>query len=224
MPCAAWLVSTLTERAKNVSSPPHLNEELQHLQRVFTEKNGYPEHLVKTVINKTAAKTKRARTPREVTPVTITIPFIGATSYKIARIIRQFASVDVMLSSDPTLKTYLNASGKNVPKTCNQKGVVYQIDCSCSQSYIGETGRPINIRIDEHRASTKKGDLKSAISQHIHQNPEHSIMWDNIKIINKNKHNAIQRKLYEAITIKRIKPELNRDQGLDINSAFDSLI
>ena len=109
-------------------------------------------------------------------------------------------------------------------KTCNPKGVVYQIQCSCSESYIGETSRPLNTRIEEHKASTKKGDLKSAISQHIQENPEHSIMWDSIKIINKNKHNTTQRKLYEAITIKRIKPGLNRDQGLDMHSAFDLLI
>ncbi|MCG8430931.1 MAG: hypothetical protein MJA29_07150, partial [Candidatus Omnitrophica bacterium] len=219
------IVATLAERAINISSPLHLDEEILHLRKVFTEYNGYPAQFVNNVINKTLAKRRDVpRPPRDTTPVTITLPFIGATTYKIARAIRQCAAIDVLISSQPTLKTYLNASGKNIPKSDNPKGVVYQIPCSCCESYIGETGRPLNTRIKEHKASTKHQNLKSAISEHILEHPDHNILWDSVKTICVNKHNHTQRKLLEAINIKRIRPKLNRDQGLDIPTPYSPII
>ena len=153
-----------------------------------------------------------------------TIPYIGATSYKIARVIRQLASVDVLMSSQPTLRTHLNASGKRVPQSKNPKGVIYQVQCSCQDSYVGETSRPINTRIKEHKTSTRKQDLRSAISEHLQQNPEHTILWDSVKSICVNKHHTSERKLLEAIMIRRIKPKLNSDLGLDIHTAYNSII
>ena len=103
------------------------------------------------------------------------------------------------------------------------RGVVYKITCACGENYIGETARPINIRINEHISSVQKSDGKSAISDHIAQHPDHTIDWKNIKIINKHQDNYKTRKLIEAINIKKHKPTLNRDQGLFIPSAYDNI-
>ena len=101
---------------------------------------------------------------------------------------------------------------------------MYQITCSCKDTYIGETGRPLQARIKEHQLSVGKNDLKSALSEHIASHPNHSINWENIITLNVNQTNLIKRKLLEAIQIKRHEPKLNRDKGLDIPRAYDLLI
>ena len=48
-----------------------------------------------------------------------------------------------------------------------KKGVVYQISCSCGSVYIGESGRPKDVRLKEHVADIKHARLdKSATARH----------------------------------------------------------
>lgn len=45
---------------------------------------------------------------------------------------------------------------------CSKSGVIYQIRCSeCGNTYIGETSRPLGIRIKEHLAGKRRGNLLS---------------------------------------------------------------
>jgi predicted GIY-YIG superfamily endonuclease len=39
---------------------------------------------------------------------------------------------------------------------------VYGIPCECGRSYIGETGRPLAVRIREHRNNMKNGLLEKS--------------------------------------------------------------
>jgi predicted GIY-YIG superfamily endonuclease len=34
---------------------------------------------------------------------------------------------------------------------------IYSIPCECGRSYIGETGRPLAVRLREHRHNLKEG-------------------------------------------------------------------
>jgi hypothetical protein len=34
---------------------------------------------------------------------------------------------------------------------------IYRIPCECGRSYIGETGRPLAMRLHEHRHNLKEG-------------------------------------------------------------------
>ena len=61
-------------------------------------------------------------------------------------------------------------------------GVVYSINCSdCPKAYIGETGRPIKVRLKEHIKSPKEGDLKSALSQH-QLETGHKVNFEEVKV------------------------------------------
>ena len=56
---------------------------------------------------------------------------------------------------------------KDKLKPREQCGVVYGVDCQvCGESYVGETGRSLGERAEEHQKSIEKGDSKSALSQH----------------------------------------------------------
>ncbi|EYB84864.1 hypothetical protein Y032_0308g2042 [Ancylostoma ceylanicum] len=50
---------------------------------------------------------------------------------------------------------------------CSKTGVIYQIEClSCRATYIGETGRPLHVRINEHLASKRRESLITPLGKH----------------------------------------------------------
>ena len=49
----------------------------------------------------------------------------------------------------------------NKPGACARTGCVYQILCECGESYVGETGRPLHIRIKEHLRALNRPELRS---------------------------------------------------------------
>jgi predicted GIY-YIG superfamily endonuclease len=60
---------------------------------------------------------------------------------------------------------------------------VYSIPCECGRSYIGETGRPLAVRLCEHRHNIKDGLLeKSILAQHAYEEG-HRVGWDKASIL-----------------------------------------
>ena len=96
---------------------------------------------------------------------------------------------------------------------------MYETECGqCGESYIGETGRSMGERAEEHDKSIRKRDCKSALSEH-QDNTGHVVttkpLLESIKIIDsepKKRH----RKIKEAINIMVRKPSLNRNDGTDL--------
>ncbi|EYC12947.1 hypothetical protein Y032_0045g1173 [Ancylostoma ceylanicum] len=53
---------------------------------------------------------------------------------------------------------------------CAKAGVIYQIEClKCHGTYIGETGRPLHVRINEHLASKRRESLITLPGRHRHE-------------------------------------------------------
>jgi hypothetical protein len=54
--------------------------------------------------------------------------------------------------------------------------------CECGRSYIGETGRPLAVRLREHRHNLRQGLLeKSKLAQHAYEE-RNRVSWDEAKI------------------------------------------
>ena len=108
--------------------------------------------------------------------------------------------------------------------------VVYRIPCkNCPSPYIGETGRHLKCRIGEHQASVKKvanrkytrsrklqadqEENKSALADHAAQT-NHTIDWDNAKILASHCTNKKGRWIRESIWVRSEKEgTVNRDEG-----------
>ena len=106
--------------------------------------------------------------------------------------------------------------------------MVCQVPChNCNQVYIGETGRQLGTRIDEHKKEveelssaaftrTKRKTLvreqnKSAITGHSVSN-NHVIDWTGVRVIDRES-DMTKHRLREAIWIKRKQTTMNRDEG-----------
>ena len=106
---------------------------------------------------------------------------------------------------------------------------MYEIPCTnCPKTYIGQTGRLLKTRLNEHRTEAEKISsksfkpsqrktsssefFKSAISEHVAAN-NHVIVWDEARVIDLEP-NKTTRWLKEAIWIRsRGRNTMNKDEG-----------
>ena len=104
----------------------------------------------------------------------------------------------------------------------NQKGM-YIIPCSCGKVYIGETGRSINICLEEHALDiTRDRASKSALAEHSH-NSSHHVCIENVKILTREEH-YLKTWVKEAMEIDKWDNTLNRDDGLKLSGTWKPII
>ena len=89
---------------------------------------------------------------------------------------------------------------------CNDKSYI--------ESYIGETGRLLKLRINEYKKAVLKEDISnSAMPAHLHANIAASDRTFTINILDKC-NDFLDRKILEAYHIINFKPDSNRNTGL----------
>ena len=103
---------------------------------------------------------------------------------------------------------------------CGVRNCVYQVECKlCGKSYIGQTNRAISVRFTEHYRAAKNLTATSAIGEHFEK--EHGLVnFDAIPLsavfrltILAHAGSYSDRLYKEAILIRDMSPELNRDGG-----------
>ena len=71
-------------------------------------------------------------------------------------------SIRTVFTSGSTLRRYLfrvkPPTEFNMTKNC-----VYSIPCSCGKMYKGETGRPLKVRLEEHRKAIVRGEIENRV-------------------------------------------------------------
>ncbi|EYC22539.1 hypothetical protein Y032_0017g3411 [Ancylostoma ceylanicum] len=102
---------------------------------------------------------------------------------------------------------------------CTKTGVIYQIECLiCHATYIGETGRPLYVRINEHLASKRRRSLVTPLGKHRHE--DHS--GDDFDVrctILAHEPDISARKTLEAFWISVRDPKMNnRNEHLSITT------
>ena len=101
-------------------------------------------------------------------------------SESLAKFTRTFQVSDLRCKTHPRCKTCRHLQDDDVVKstgsdyvhhikssfTCTSSNVIYMIECSyCHKQYIGETGQPVNVRINGHHVDTAK-KLPKEVAQH----------------------------------------------------------
>ena len=139
-------------------------------------------------------------------PTHISMPYIQGVSEPIARLLRKH-NVIVAHSSRSLKRTLINVKEKSEPGEL--KGAVYKIECECGDSYVGESGRPMAVRMKEHKADMVHGRTKTSATAHHAYQCKKDIDPLNAKIL-ASERNWKKRTVREAIEIREHKSILNR--------------
>ena len=185
-------ITTLLNRAYEVSSTPSLFQNETCFLRKFFADNNYPVKMFNKALN--AFLSNRLDFKRRV--VMEHYPHVDPTFYfRCTNRIRSFFplkdSTPVMMSS----------------------GVIYKYTCDCSQCYIGSTAVNFYIRISQHRGvSFRTGNVlskppKSSIREHVSK-CGCSINMNNFSVIDKEAE-ASSLRILESLHIKRMRPKIN---------------
>ena len=195
------IVSCLQHRARTICADPKIQrEELEDITTTF-ERNDYP----RSFVNK--RKRNTATDGEEQEPITTaSLPYCRGVSEKLRRICAKY-NIRTVFNSETTLRRSLTRVKPPVPKD-KTKNCIYNIPCSCGRSYTGETGRPISVRLQEHRRATEKGETnKSGVAEHVWANGNHCPEWDRTTIVHIEPHWK-KRKIKEAafMALADVKP------------------
>ena len=92
-------------------------------------------------------------------------------------------------------------------------GIVYNIPCKdCSSCYIGQTGRKLKRRIEEHKKAVRLADFEnSALAEHA-WTESHRVDWDSVSILAR-QNDYTSRSIKESTLIRTTRGTLNRDCG-----------
>ena len=191
-----------------------LYAELEYLETVFSEINGYPIQLIKRTIN----ECRKEQTPQpepsenekpEVS--TIVLPYAGVQgeliSKDINRTLRKVLDNKIkgrITFRSKKLKTCFQVKDRTEKK--HQHNLFYKVKCpDCPATYIGEAGRRLAERVEDHGGRDKNSHvLKHALSRN-----HKKVDIDNFTIIGKKYKGEDHRKISEAFYIKTHKPTIN---------------
>lgn len=190
------VVRTMIKRAEDITTGDHLlKKELRHLT-VTLPQNGYLKIWIKLNTRENGGADKS----EELKPLaTATIPYIQGLSKNISRLLRNY-NIKTAFKSSWTLGRMLTKVKDPVPPE-DRTGVVYKIGCICGNVYIGETSRPVSMRIKEHKAACWLANFeRSAVAEYAWQDGC-NIEWDNVEILD-TAMGSISRRTKEAVYIK----------------------
>ena len=237
------VIRTLLDRCKNIVTEVEDREvEEEHILKAL--KNcGYPDWTYKQVKGKILSKdkdkveTKKGKDSKKKRKQVV-LPYVKGITETISRV---YSKHGIATSCRPhcTLRKLL-VHPKDRVEDLDKSDVVYKVQCkNCKNSYIGETGRRLEIRIGEHKKEAMPFEIrqqtratkikaareqqKSAITDHVISSG-HLIDWDNVKVLDRESDRTL-RWIKEAIWIRKSTPVMNRDEGgYQLSHIYDSLI
>ena len=88
-------------------------------------------------------------------------------------------------------------------KNTHPSHVIYKGERICGQTYIGETGRNLEVRVNEHSDVNKQSEP----AKHIRKHPNHTeFTWEVLTTV----HSWLKRRITKAFYIALFRPELNK--------------
>ena len=124
---------------------------------------------------------------------TVCLPYVKGVAERIQKICSPY-DIRTVFTSGSTLWKYL-FQVKPSPEFNIIKNCVFSIPCSCGKIYRSETGRPVKVRLEEHRKAVVRGEIeKSDMADHIwKEKGNHLPLCDKVEIIIRTEHWRIRR-------------------------------
>ena len=211
------IVRTLVDRALTIcNSEDTLQEEINNIKSDLT-RNGYPAKLADQTLEKRKNNTRRALEKEN--QKMVCIPYIKGLSEKIRRI-GQHYNIRTVFSSSNSLRSQLTKTKPEGQK--DKKNCIYEIPCECGKSYIGETMRPLEVRVKEHQKHTLRGETdRSGAADHAWKQGHH-MKWSEARIVHR-EHHWRKRKFKEAAIINQNEDCISKP-SLDIRNVWKPML
>ena len=154
------------------------------------------------------------------------MPFVDSVTQPLQRVLKP---LNIRVVGKPaTWKWCLQHLLKDSSNRDEEPGVVYRLTCNdCDQTYIDETGRTAITRAKEHASYVRNERFDmSAAADHaiIHQ---HSLSFKIVQIVDhepRAEPRAARRRVKEALHIRTEKNPMNKDNGLELDLIWFSVV
>ena len=153
---------------------------------------------------------------------TVCLPYVKGLAERILKICCQY-DIRTVFTSGSTVRRYLFRV--KPPTEFNMIGnCVYSIPCSCGKINKGETGRPLKVRLEEHRKALVRGEIeKPGLADHKWKEKGNYLpLWDKVEIIDRAEHWRIRR-LKESALMLDYKDLLSRPT-IELNTIWEQII
>ena len=195
------LLRNLLHRAYKICNSYSLIHEDFKIISTMLEKNRYPTGFLNKQIRfcfffnkmhervKTPEVEEKPDTENKTRPIVsiLKLPYIGDMSHQIEKEIGQFLFKKLSQKSKFVMVHEATTIGqkfryKDRQTLLHSSGVVYRLNFSSGQSYIGQTKRNLKIRINDHMRK-KSTNNETDVSQHLKNNPDHTMNFHSPEIL-----------------------------------------
>ena len=156
----------------------------------------------------------------------VSTPYIPCLSEKLSKILDKHNITLAHKSRDKIKNTVFSRLKDSIP-TMKTKNVVYAVPCGAEDGkmYVGQTGRMLKTKINEHQNNIRKKEAKTGLTQH-HLEEGHNFDFANTEILERIDNQA-SRTIAEAFHIKLLGDDrtvnMQRECG-GIDSAYNGLV
>ena len=114
---------------------------------------------------------------------TIVLPYFDQISKTIQFMLKKFKIHTI--SRIPFGRKVLIILGKDVWNKFEKSDVVYKLNCKkCKVTYVGQTGRLLNTRVEEHKKNLgRKCNYHNVLSDHRKEYADRDFDWNNVEIL-----------------------------------------
>ena len=208
---------TLLNRANTLCSEEYKSSEIDNVSKIL-QINGFNKNMIKSTM-KTGIGNRRHSPNEPKSYKYISAPYIKGSSERVNKLLEKYG---YRLGHKPnhTLASMVSKT-KDKRTTLEKCGVVYKINCyDCDKVYIGETGKELTKRIQEHKNSVHRRDHLSAIYHHI-EDTGHHINWDNPTILAQ-QDSPNKRRVLESIFSQKESSSINR--SIELPTIYSSTV
>ena len=217
-------IKTLLSRAYCISSNYlSLHTEFEYLKRFFSA-NGYPAHLVESIIKK-LLNNKLGSAPQQISTENInthyvSLPYFGCKSEQmmdeLLRLFKKYCpSVTFRIVLVNNYKMSSLFKFKDVLPCMSRSSIVYTFTCAvCGTQYTGSTCRTFNIRVSEHAGKSHRTGRPLAVPPHsaIRAHTENTcgapVRHEHFKIVD-SASDPVSLRILESLYIFKHRPQLN---------------
>lgn len=201
-------IQTYTNKIIKLSNNKFLQNNIEKITNILT-KNNYPMNIIKSTINK-AIRNKHYKNTEHQNPDTIrledstsiynSIPYINKVSITIAKLIKENNNITKIAYKPINKLDKIYTKTKDQINKNDKNNVVYQVKCdNCNKTYIGQTSKKLNTRLNQHKTYIRKTAPHSALASHS-IDTGHTFSFEETKIIDQD-NKKLKREIKEACHI-----------------------